>query len=158
MFHLLQDLEGAIQAFKEDVEEHYRAADCCIVAVFSHGSFGTVEMVDEKDVNLYDQIIFKFDEHEFPCMKGKPKIFILQLCQDFPENKGFPIFANEHQRNKGGVDDMIICFPTTPGSAALRDIYLGSHFIYVLVDVLMRNAHDTDFVQMMQIVWNNIYT
>lgn len=86
-------------------------------------------MVDGVHINLHDDVIFQFDDHKFPMMKGKPKIMILQVCQSFSDRRPLPSSKSEHQRNKGGLKDMVACYPTSPGSTVKRNINVGSHFI-----------------------------
>lgn len=100
-----------------------------IVAVFSHGSFGLVETVDGVEVNLHEKIIYQFDEDEFETMTGKPKMFILQMCQTFSESNATASDNQTCQMGRG-VKNMIVCYPDIPDlRPCVRDIYLGSHFI-----------------------------
>lgn len=43
------------------------------------------------------------------------------------------------------IDNTIVCHATIPEVPAERDIDLWSPFIYVLVDTLMKHAHDRHF-------------
>lgn len=153
----LQELLNTITDFKKKVEKDYNEVDCCVVAILSHGSFESVQLVDGVSVTLHDSIIHQFNEQKFSVMKGKPKIVILQTCQDYWGDR--PISLAQSQSNPFYLRNMIICYPTCPGSLSLRDVYLGSHFIFVLVHVLMNNAHCMEFQEMLEMVrfWFNIF-
>jgi len=110
-----------------------KAVDACIVVLMSHGKCNTITTTDEKDVNIWKQVIDKFHHVNCGALKGIPKIFIIQACQDiFPEHKDGP-------KEDDGYKDMLVCMSTCPGNVAYRNPKTGSKYISKLLEVFEKN-------------------
>lgn len=111
----------------------------------SHGEHNVISLADDNLINVWKDVVYPFRDSECPWLAGKPKLFIFQYCQD----------SSSHQivgRNSGtpySMKDTLLCFPTLPGTTAVRDKFLGSHFIYCLAKVVMEHAADKDFVSIL---------
>lgn len=56
--------------------------DCMVLAVLSHGTEDNVICgVDEKMINVIDEICPIFSSRKCPSLSGKPKMYILNACR-----------------------------------------------------------------------------
>lgn len=154
---IIQELSSVLNDFKDKAANEI---DCCFVAILSHGLFGGIEMVDGELVNLYSDIVYQFDDYNFPIFKDKPKIFLVQACQNMPSLGSLQKWNNKStHHSKVSLDNTIVCHATIPEVSAHRDIYLGSPFIYVFVHTLMNHAHDRHFLEIyheVQVTFSNV--
>jgi len=144
-----QNFIALIEEFKQKFEQN--PVDSCVVVIMSHGECNTVLTKDMQYINLWEQIVYQFDNLHCPVLLGKPKIFIIQACQTFKvpsrtEEDAIPL----PQKTVPRVTDMLVCMSTTPGFKAHRDPYLGTWYIYTVTKVFMENAHRMDVVEMMR--------
>ncbi len=152
-----QQLRDTIQEVKDyikskKVEEVIRI-DSLFVAVLSHGEMGAVEFIDGVNVQLYNDLIHPFVEENFSDFKGKPKVFVVQTCQGHPNRDSIQSTRNVLTPPKRtGMKNIIVCQGACPGQYSYRNPKLGAYMIYVLVFVMMRNAHDTHFEKMLKLV------
>lgn len=70
IWHLLQEVR------KKDHKDN----GALIVCILSHGGFNTVTGACSTDLVL-DEIMILFRADYCPSLSGKPKLFILQICQ-----------------------------------------------------------------------------
>lgn len=66
---------------KRDKEEEKKDADALIVTVLSHGGKGAVYGTDGREISITDMATI-FYSGNCPSLKGKPKIFLIEACQD----------------------------------------------------------------------------
>lgn len=153
-----KDYRSVIRNFKERIESHGADRfDALFIAVLSHGMYGAVELVDEVLIPLYSDIIHQFDEYNYPLLAGKPKIFLVQTCQNLPSYTDARITRGiMTPPEKTLMRNMIICCSGSPGLSAYRDVYLGSYFIYVLVHVLMNHSHNRHFEDLLKKVQEDL--
>lgn len=126
----------------------------CVIFIGSHGRFSSIETSDSREINLYRDVIYKFDAKNCPQLQGKPKIFLIQACQRFEYDDATvkpPLDRREVDSTlPTPIDDAIVCFSTIPGYVANRDMYLGTWYIYCFAKVVMENAYRMDFLRMLK--------
>lgn len=122
----------------------------CLIFIGSHGCFSKIESSDHKDINLYKDVIYKFDTKNCPQLEGKPKIFLIQACQRFGTDSVPDPRTESDAMLQTPIDDAIVCFSTMPGYVANRDLYLGTWYTYCLAKVIMEEAHHMDFLRMLK--------
>jgi len=113
--------------FRKQFEK--KPVDACIVVLMSHGRYNTIVTKDEKEVQIWTNVITKFKDVNCPALKNKPKIFIVQACQNIVQ----------HVDGDDGCKDMLVCMSTTPGDVSYRDQTDGSWYISKLVEVLKQD-------------------
>jgi hypothetical protein len=109
----------------------------------SHGEHDQVYLCNDSKVNLWKDIVYQFDHDHAPQLKGVPKVFIVQACQDFrtgTDSSGCGSYP---------IEDTIVCFPSLPGHSAHRDHYKGSWFLYILTKVMMEEARRLHFLKIL---------
>jgi hypothetical protein len=112
----------------------------------SHGCFGHFKTSDWKAMNLWTEVIYKFDDTYFWEFKGRPKIFMFQTCQEFVNIKSYPLMKC------GKISDVLVAFPSAPGYTAKRSDGIGSWFIHYLMDALREKASSTDIMDILSTV------
>jgi len=119
--------------FRKQFEE--KAVDACIVVLMSHRKYNTITTTDEKDVNIWEQVIDKFHHVNCGALTGIPKIFIVQACQNiFLDHTDGP-----EEEKDDGYKDILVCTSTCPGKVAYRDPKTGSKYISKLLEVFEKN-------------------
>ena len=81
---LFYDIITAIHTETQMVDRHtgesvHKDLGCFVVVVTSHGDEGSIVGSDHKNVKITDMIDL-LSAKNFPELKGKPKIIILQAC------------------------------------------------------------------------------
>ncbi len=138
-----EDIRRIVHNFvKEAVDSPHMQS--FVVFIGCHGKDGNLYMSDRSRVDLFEDIVFKFD---VPELKGKPKLFFIQACQYFPESGSS--FKQDVVKKLENMEDTAICLSALPGQGANRDIYLGSFYVYTLADVFMREAYETELQDML---------
>ncbi|XP_043481325.1 caspase Dronc [Leptopilina heterotoma] len=175
-----KDLRKIIQNFAKRKE--FLNVDSCFVIFSCHGieagkrwdaEVQTSEWSEHSQVQkekLYcSEIIEYFSSTNCPSLKGKPKVFMFQMCRgdkhqfSVPFSKfatdGKPIYQSEEGNDDSirGVEgndntnesdilhrnyeDTLIVHSTVPGHYSYRDTCTGAWFIQILCKVFMREAY-----------------
>lgn len=137
-FYKEEDVKGIVELFREHIRQRKPAS--VLIFVGCHGMYGDIQLSDEKRVNLYNTIVYKFDSAECPELKDVPKIFIAQCCRNF-DDKDANGFRN--------IENAIICYATLPGNYAARNEQTGSLYVKALVKVISANAHCMHLTEML---------
>ena len=75
-----QNIKSGFQALKKRIA--YQTADAFVMVIMSHGdSQSNLQSSDEQIMNINDEIVAEFDGDNWPCMQGKPKVFLIQACR-----------------------------------------------------------------------------
>lgn len=138
-----EDIRRIVQEFVKEAVE-YPHMQSFVVFIGCHGKDGSLYMSDKSRIDLYKDVVFKFD---IPQFEGKPKLFFIQACQYFPES-GNSVTKHVSDRLTS-MEDTVICLSALPGREANRDIFLGSVYVYTLAEVFMREAHQTELQEML---------
>ena len=151
-----KQLECFLNAFSVGDHSQYDMFVCCIM---SHGFKGGVYSADGKRIYL-ESIVETFKWCK--SLLDKPKVFIVQACQDEDVSFEFPpdetCFATRASEiNQVSSDgDFLVILATTPGTSAWRTEKQGSWFILELCDNLKRFAHERDMLEIFTKVNNNM--
>ncbi|KAM4557729.1 caspase-8 [Fundulus diaphanus] len=73
-----KEMTGTLQTL---ISRDYSKEDALVVCILSHGEKGIVYGTDEKEIKL-EAIMQPFSNHFVPTLKGKPKLFFVQTCQE----------------------------------------------------------------------------
>jgi len=130
--------------FKSEVIK--RKISSIFVVVMSHGNSQEVQMVDGNMVNMWTDIVYPFNDENFPEYRGYPKIFVFQTCQTFP----LTTHSSLKRPQNGTSSDILVALPNIPGYTSKRNKRgLGSWYIYYLTRVLRELASSTELVDML---------
>lgn len=72
-----RDFDAVLEKFADN--PLHKDADMMILAVLSHGRDGHVYTNDGQVIST-ERIYERFNNHYCPSLKGKPKFFIIQVC------------------------------------------------------------------------------
>lgn len=142
--------------------------DCMVLAVLSHGTADNVICgVDEKMINVMDEICPIFSPQKCPSLSGKPKMYIFNACRGEKNGHSTPLLSpsvtvhvDELQRDGPNVvgdyrsqvldnQDILLCYSTFPGYASYRDPEKGSWFVQEFVEVFREQAYDEHVMDML---------
>ncbi|CAG7729226.1 unnamed protein product [Allacma fusca] len=101
------DLERILTKFKSRlVKGGYGSS---IVIIMSHGgrSANSIVMEDVKEKNLYRDFVYQFSHNKFPEFIGKPKIFLVQACQDYGDVELRDIAHNSDDESQVYTDSSV---------------------------------------------------
>jgi len=126
------------------------------VCFLSHGSrsvCGTDEVYACDSVPLdRKKILMRFaDKKSLPNFEGKPKILIFQACRTMEDGQVPPLPQRsvEDIQTDGGyktisIDDYLECSSTIEDFVTFRSTSLGSFYIRILCEQLMKEGHQED--------------
>ncbi|XP_058123623.1 caspase Dronc-like [Anopheles ziemanni] len=144
--------------------------DCFVFYILSHGK--RHEDKDSDYIFLYDtsllriqDILVEFSAQECKKLIDKPKLFFFSVCRGENSDLGSHRLARMTERdgvmlnrremvpiNTPTYCDMLLCYATVPGFAALRDPSTGSWFVESMCRVWAKHAHEMDVETMMKLV------
>ncbi|KFB47243.1 AGAP004754-PA-like protein [Anopheles sinensis] len=144
--------------------------DCFVFYILSHGK--RIEDKDRDNIFLYDtsllpvqDILVEFSTQKCAKLIGIPKLFFFSVCRGEKSDLGSHRLARMTERdgvmlnrremvpiNTPTYCDMLLCYATVPGFAALRDPTTGSWFVESMCKVWAEHAHDTDVEVLMKLV------
>jgi len=157
----LEDMKRKIGEFAQR-SEHSRY-DSCVVAIMSHGTVGgsnqnsTIISADGQLLEI-DWVLEQFNNENARSLARKPKIFFFQTCRGDARDFGVKLTAGRIQTDGYGsvvlrsMSDILIGYPTLPGFASHRDVYLGTWYVSAICEVFMEHACDTDIEDMLKMV------
>lgn len=144
--------------------------DCFVFYILSHGKRN--EDKDGDNIFLYDasllrvqDILVEFSSQKCAKLVGIPKLFFFSVCRGEKSDLGSHRQARVTERdgvmlnrkemvpiNTPTYCDMLLCYATVPGFAALRDPTTGSWFVESMCKVWAEHAHHTDVEVLMKLV------
>ncbi|KAL1501133.1 hypothetical protein ABEB36_006518 [Hypothenemus hampei] len=155
------EMRQILKSFAKEKRE--KRCDICFVFIMSHGSEELKETIIYGRDGTYlstSDIQSYFTNEKCPLFRGKPKVFIYQVCRgndiDLPQtftefdgkckNKEEQQQAMSNSRNQSishfrPVEDMLIGYATMQGSKAHRDPYRGTWYIELICKYFMQLAH-----------------
>jgi caspase-like apoptosis-related cysteine protease len=134
---------------EEVANSDHSNCDCFILTILSHGYD---EQLHAKDHSYnFGSLYAMFAADKCPTLAGKPKLFFLQACQGYQQDKGVELL----QRNEcdGGCimgykipkhADILIIHATLPGFVAYRNTVSGSFFVRALCYELKTNGTSSE--------------
>nr|XP_015211426.1 PREDICTED: caspase-14-like isoform X2 [Lepisosteus oculatus] len=143
-----QEIEEAVQRFRDRISSSLEDISCCFVVTASHGNLGIIVGSDEEKVKL-NGIIKLFDNDKCPKLRKKPKVFIVQACRGDVTDLGVQLKDEPHSGGAvelpdsftpAAINDMFTVFATQPGYVALRSREHGSHLFTFLEEVFRKHA------------------
>uniref|UniRef100_A0A3Q2PV92 Caspase-8 n=1 Tax=Fundulus heteroclitus TaxID=8078 RepID=A0A3Q2PV92_FUNHE len=72
------EMTGTLQTL---IRRDYSREDALVVCILTHGEKGIVYGTDAKEMKL-EAIMQPFNNRDMPTLKGKPKLFFVQACQE----------------------------------------------------------------------------
>ena len=161
----------------ENFKEKFTRArvDACIVSIMSHGHENIIEMCDpvSATVDIWDDVIRRFNNKHCRALMGKPKIFFIQCCRGDLYDFGVPrtepdcgsLSSGLQQSNTGAptkpyqppvtiklepeFKDILLCYATIPGYVANRATDTGTWYTRTLCEVFMNDAHNTELKKLL---------
>merc|ERR1719295_103816 len=131
-------------------------SDCLLVAVLSHGD--DHDLIAAQDEWYVDEDLWSpFLAENCPSLRGKPKLFFLNVCRGNKQDKGAETDNNRPEKKKAKRSklpnhaDFLIARSTVPGYVSWRNPAEGSHFIQALCEVLdpEKGAYDDDLLSLL---------
>ena len=61
---------------------HQRSDEFIFVAMGCAAGEGELLLSDNQSINLENDLISKFDENNCEALRGKPKVFLIQICNN----------------------------------------------------------------------------
>ena len=94
-----------LKAVTDTAEKDFSSDECFVCVIVSDGSKDGIYGTDNKVIKLND-ITKLFGHAECPSLRGKPKIFLIEVCQESQTDKGpdsapHPVISE---------DDFLICY------------------------------------------------
>ena len=124
-----------LEDFRDEAKE--RECGSCFVVIMSHGgtTADSVTMDDMNQVDLYQDIVYPFSDHD--DFRYKPKIFIVQACQSFRDQP-------ERREEEGGgpIRDILIAHSTIPHKTANRTKSVGAFYIAAIIKIFQKFARE----------------
>ena len=74
----MQGIKEAMQSVRDRCHDHI---DGFVLCVMSMGECGRIRGIDDKTISV-DELRRYFDDDNCPSLKGKPRVFIIETCQD----------------------------------------------------------------------------
>ncbi|KAK6177287.1 hypothetical protein SNE40_015414 [Patella caerulea] len=163
-------LQDIAQAYSKKDHLNY---ECFIMIVMSHGSKGNIYGVDGEEVEI-EKLTNCFNSVNCPKLKGKPKLFFIQACQDVKKEnitqtaiKDEEISiskkmdqlhiskdASDGDGEAASMTDFVIAMATMPGYVSWRRTDIGTWFIQAIVYVFKKYSHQRDINGLMTYVNN----
>ncbi|KAI0210480.1 hypothetical protein LSAT2_004761 [Lamellibrachia satsuma] len=157
----VQQMKDAVEAVKSLCND----VDGFLLCVISVGGCGQIRGVDGEKISI-DELTANFVN--CPALKGKPKIFIIETCQEGNEKcPNVEPQSSGVDELEGAVKDVHISKPepsnmievrcTIKGYTTARS-KCGSWFVRTLIKSIIENAHQDDVVTLMKAVkhkWSN---
>jgi len=147
-------LEPTLNEFKSQFSK--TEVDSCVVICMGHGESNGFILVDGQTINIWTDLIYRFDNTSCPQLINKPKIFIFQACQNFSNVQQRSSMDSNSFRPQPIMSDALVCFSTIPGNVSYRDSYLGSWYIYCLTETFMNHAHNTNIEELLRMTNNRM--
>lgn len=156
------DILDRIHDFKEACRLFQ--AESCILFIGSHGMEDKIYSSDGEFVRINKHIVQEFYHEKFPCMKGKPKIIIIQACRNFEDSDAFfKLSDNEEdssteaegieendQIKEGAISDTVIIHSQVPGLPSTRNDRVGSWLVHYVTKVFEEKATNTSVMNMLR--------
>ncbi|ODM90492.1 Caspase, partial [Orchesella cincta] len=139
-----EDIKTHLDVFREKCVEDQ--VDCLLIFFGSHGYNDKVYTSDSETLDIYLDVIYKFQFTEEEINKRVAKIFINNSCQsdqpfgDLNERPGY---------KEPDVTDTLYIKAQMTKYPANRDPEFGSYFVFVFTCVLMRNAYNKSLMEML---------
>lgn len=115
-----------------------KEAGCVIVVVLSHGRDRRTFYTSDGSPLRVDSVRDFFLEEACPLMKGKPKIFLFQMCRGEDEPTEFETDSIDAVREP--PRNMMVIYSTTEGFVSIRHKDSGSPFVNAFCEVLAEEA------------------
>ncbi|XP_050413885.2 caspase-3 [Patella vulgata] len=163
-------LEEIAQAYSRKDHLNY---ECFVMIVMSHGSKGNIYGVDGEEVEI-ERLTNCFNKVNCPSLKGKPKLFFIQACQDVKQENITQTVITEEEISiskkmdklriskdasdgdgeAASMTDFVIAMATMPGYVSWRRIDIGTWFIQAIVYIFKNYSHQRDINGLMTYVNN----
>lgn len=132
---------NALDSFVQDCNA--KPPQSAIIFLGSHGLDNGIQTTDGEILKFNKDVLSKFYDKNCSGLKGKPKLFLVNACQNFTETDNI-----EHL---GGItSDTVIWSAQVPGFSAFRDPGYGSHFVHCLTFVVAECAKDLHLEEIMK--------
>lgn len=124
--------------------------DASVIIVMSHGERDKIYMEDNRKIDIDAKLLREMANDKLERLGSgfveKPKIFIFQACQEIDDK--------EYMDKPGHAryNDIRMLHSTCPGNPAMRSERQGSRYIWALVNVFMRHAHEFDIDHLVKLV------
>ena len=139
-------------------EKDFSRFDCFVCVILSHGSNDGIYGTDDEVIKV-EEITKLFRRNGCPSLEGKPKIFLIQACHGFEQDR-VPIIGSDGEPilspSLPGDADFLICVASAPGYQRYRQRKPGSWFISSVVDVFKECAEKQHLMDMMLRVNNRL--
>ncbi|XP_063612579.1 caspase Dronc-like isoform X1 [Penaeus indicus] len=130
------DTIRTIKAFSAD--KRLEKAGCAIVVVLSHGKDRQTFYTSNGSLMRVDSVRDFFLEEACPLMKGKPKIFLFQMCRG--EDEPTEVETDSIDAVREPPRNMMVIYSTTEGFISVRHMDFGSPFVNAFCEVLAEEA------------------
>ncbi|XP_037043855.1 caspase-2-like isoform X2 [Bradysia coprophila] len=151
----INDFKDACRLFK---------AESCILFIGSHGMEDKIYSSEGNFVRINKHIVQQFYHENFPCMKGKPKIIIIQACRNFEDGDAYFTLADNDddsstksegveendQIKEGAISDTVIIHSQVPGLPSSRNDQVGSWLVHYITKVFEEKAENTSVMNMLR--------
>ncbi|XP_052224167.1 caspase-3-like [Dreissena polymorpha] len=128
--------------------------DCFVCCILTHGELNHLCGSDGEPIPL-KKLTNNFNIDSCPGLAGKPKLFLLQACQDEPLVEGEKLQVDSSKASEVETlpnhSDFLIGYCTAPGHPAYRDS-TGSIYIKTLCEQLIKRAHSSDILRILTMV------
>ncbi|XP_042858386.1 caspase-3-like isoform X2 [Penaeus japonicus] len=131
-----RDTIGALRSFSAD--KRLEKAGSVVVVVLSHGKDRQTFYTSDGNLLRVGQVRDFFLEESCPQMKGKPKIFLFQMCRG--EDEPTECETDSVDAPREPPRNMIVIYSTTEGFVSFRNVDSGSPFVNVFCEVLAEEA------------------
>ncbi|KAF7247681.1 Caspase-14 [Varanus komodoensis] len=135
----LKDLKKKLQDFRETINNSDEEISCCLISLMGHGKLDDHICLKDVPISLAEVFSF-FNNKEFPKLRRKPKIFIIQSCRG--SNRDYGVEADDQAMVSDMINqklptasDYFIVYSSQPGFIAIRDKYHGSPMITTMDEV-----------------------
>ncbi|XP_071829818.1 caspase-6-like [Apostichopus japonicus] len=158
-------------------ERDHSNADCFVCVFLTHGDDGVVYGSESKagdpttDVRLQEDVFEKFRGKNCGSLIGKPKIFIIQACRgtvyeepvieadsatSVDAGTPLPEFEEGTRPTIPSGADFLICYSTSQGFFAFRNVNNGSWYISELCEQLKKFSADEEFTKILTRVHHKV--
>ncbi|XP_037782364.1 caspase Dronc-like [Penaeus monodon] len=130
------DTIRTIKAFSAN--KRLKKAGCVIVIVLSHGRDRRTFYTSDGRPLRVDSVRDFFLEEACPHMKGKPKIFLFQMCRG--EDEPTEVVTDSIDAVREPPRNMMAIYSTTEGFVSVRHKDFGSPFVNAFCEILAKEA------------------